>query len=103
MYPSRNSRMFAKFPILLCIYIQIIGVSHKHTHTHYTQSTPQQQQQQGEETSSTANNSSVATQTEPPPRGVSDLWGLDEQIDKWQVSAMPEEKQYFSMDVSHKQ
>lgn len=43
---------------------------------------------------------SIATQTEPPPRGVSDLWGLDEEIDKWQVSAMPEEKQYFSMDVS---
>jgi hypothetical protein len=50
-----------------------------------------------EEQTSTANNS-VCTQTEPPPRGVSDLWGLDEQIDKWQVSAMPEEKHYFSMD-----
>jgi hypothetical protein len=47
---------------------------------------------------SSAANSSVSTQTEPPPRGVSDLWGLDEEIDKWQVSAMPEEKHYFSMD-----
>ena len=56
---------------------------------------------QGEEDETSTINSSVSTQTEPPPRGVSDLWGLDQQIDKWQVSAMPEEKHYFSMDVSY--
>ena len=65
-------------------------IPHKHTHTH-----THTHQAQG-----TADISSVSTQTETPPRGVSDLWGLDEQIDRWQVSAMPEEKHYFSMDVS---
>ena len=46
----------------------------------------------------------MSTQTDPPPRGISrDQWdgGLDEQIDKWQVSSMPEVKHYFSMDVSY--
>ena len=68
-----------------------------HTHTHTHPQSPQQQQDQ--EQSGGTGNASVSTQTEPPPRGVSDLWGLDEQIDKWQVSTMPEEKHYFSMDV----
>ncbi len=36
----------------------------------------------------------------PPEPGASELWGLSEEIDKWQVSSMPEERQYFAMDVS---
>ena len=69
-------------------------IPQKHTHS-YTHTHTLTHQAQG-----TADITSVSTQTETPPRGVSDLWGLDEQIDRWQVSAMPEEKHYFSMDVS---
>ena len=31
---------------------------------------------------------------------VRNLWGLSEKIDTWQVSSLPEQKQYFALDVS---
>ena len=62
-----------------------------HTHTHSLTHTHTQE----EPTTNT-----ISTQTDPPQRGVGDNWSLEEEIDKWQVSAMPEEKHYFSMDVS---
>jgi len=32
--------------------------------------------------------------------GASELWGLSEKIDAWQVSSIPQEKTYFALDVS---
>ena len=32
--------------------------------------------------------------------GASELWGLSEKIDAWQVSSVPQEKTYFALDVS---
>ena len=31
--------------------------------------------------------------------GITDLWGFSEKIDNWQVSSMPEDKQYFAVEV----
>lgn len=43
---------------------------------------------------------SITTTSQSHDPGASELWGLSEEIDKWQVSSMPEERQYFAMDVS---
>jgi hypothetical protein len=63
-----------------------------------SQPSPPQPRPDDGDTEEEPTTNTISTQTEPPQRGVGDNWSLEEEIDKWQVSAMPEEKHYFSMD-----
>ena len=56
------------------------------------------QQEREQEDTQTTTDSTAHAQGEGGK--ASGLWGLTEKIDAWQVSSLPETKQYFSMDVS---